>query len=515
MQKINLKKIFISIILALTIFASVPFAIYADETENETAANTVAYEDGILTLNTWTQVDNTYITKYGNVYLNVKKEDFLSYGFSYGDILTVDIAGNNIDVPFCNNYTDVDYGAIGIFARSQDSYVNIGINSGNFAGYIGIANKVTNEDSSYEWQANSGFEGTISVTVKMKQEKGYFDEINSRYLERSDSRESYPDLKDEEYANFREVTTTGMGEGILYRTSTPISDVAGRNTQAMAAIESAGVDTIMNLADDADSVSSYDGFADSYYAKCKYVTLNMSTDFTAESFREKLLTGLTFFADNPGTYALHCSLGKDRAGHVAALLELFMGASEDEIIKDYMTSYYNLYDVKEDDSIYEVLVQNFKKSMSSLLKAGLGEDYSSENLLSKQAVTDYFKAIGMTDEQIGNLRVNLNPEAAASEETTKTPETTEVTDTSTQTADQTSSDNKQSGSTSGSGSSVNSGSSSVSPSSQNQNGNAKSPNTAFSDDESQKTILIVLVVCVGLAAAVMLLILFGKIHKRR
>lgn len=45
---------------------------------------------------------------------------------------------------------------------------------------------------------------------------------------------------------------------------------------------------------------------------------------------------------------MHCTEGKDRAGFVSALLECYMGAAYDEVVADYMVTYYNYYGVTKE-----------------------------------------------------------------------------------------------------------------------------------------------------------------------
>ena len=60
------------------------------------------------------------------------------------------------------------------------------------------------------------------------------------------------------------VTTTGMGEGALYRTATPINPKNNRNKYADAALKSAGIRTVINLADSRETAEGYDGYSESY-----------------------------------------------------------------------------------------------------------------------------------------------------------------------------------------------------------------------------------------------------------
>lgn len=50
----------------------------------------------------------------------------------------------------------------------------------------------------------------------------------------------YPDLSDEQFANFRAITTTGIGAGKLYRSSSPVNPETNRNLIADRAV-SAGI----------------------------------------------------------------------------------------------------------------------------------------------------------------------------------------------------------------------------------------------------------------------------------
>ena len=49
---------------------------------------------------------------------------------------------------------------------------------------------------------------------------------------RTAERADYPELSDAEFANFRMVTAGTIGEGILYRSSSPIDPSLGRNAYA-------------------------------------------------------------------------------------------------------------------------------------------------------------------------------------------------------------------------------------------------------------------------------------------
>lgn len=95
----------------------------------------------------------------------------------------------------------------------------------------------------------------------------------------------------------------------------------------------------MSLADTEKSAPEYDGYNDTYYANQKVIYLNLRIDFASEDFQKGLAKGLRFLAQNEGTYVVHCTEGKDRAGHVSALLECLMGATYEEVVEEYMVTY--------------------------------------------------------------------------------------------------------------------------------------------------------------------------------
>jgi len=60
------------------------------------------------------------------------------------------------------------------------------------------------------------------------------------HLTYTDARSDYPNLSDAAFANFRVIATTGMGEGALYRTASPIDPTHERSAYADAALKMAG-----------------------------------------------------------------------------------------------------------------------------------------------------------------------------------------------------------------------------------------------------------------------------------
>ena len=348
----------------------------------------------------------TEIQKYGNLVLSMKGSELLAQGYAYGDIVTVTLNGQELDMPVGSNYSDVDQGSmicrVVIKPDTNEDTIILAINMGDLATTTAIAEKEKIEaDPGYVWHYS--VEEPVTVSFAMKEQGGYYDQWVMHQLVRSENREDYPDLTDEAYANFRAVTTTGIGAGKLYRSSSPVNPEINRNHQADAAAEKVGVKTFVNLADAEETMKGYEGFADSYYSKQNYICLNLGVDFSSEEFRHGLAEGLRFIAKGEAPFLVHCNEGKDRAGFVSAVIEALMGASADEITADYMVTFFNYYGVQPGTEQYDIIASsNIQKSLAAAF--GM-ESLSSGNL--QESCVSYLESIGLTADEIAGVQAKL------------------------------------------------------------------------------------------------------------
>ncbi len=349
--------------------------------------------------------NNLWMTKYGNVYTDCAAENFTDdLGLAWADLVTVKFLDQELILPVVPTYSYVDSGkpAVILGANEQGNptgYVSLAINMGNFAEAYGIAKKMTDESGNWYWVAFEGVEFPIEVSFELYEKEGYMAEYLLHELSRTNDRADYAHLTDAEFANFRKA----VGIDNLYRSSSPINPEIGRNTYAMTEVQNAGVTIIMNLADTAEEAAAYEGFAGSYYANQNVIYLGLGVDFAEESFQQGLAKGLRHFAQNEGTYLVHCNEGKDRAGFVTALLECLMGASAEEVVADYMVTYYNYYGVEPGTDKYEAIANsNIVKSLQTAFGV---EDLYTADLAAEAAA--YISAIGLTEDEIATLKANL------------------------------------------------------------------------------------------------------------
>ena len=349
------------------------------------------------------------ISRHGNLKLDISVRTLIELGYEYGDVIRVEVGDRKLNVPICHKVGDVDVGAPFMCVELPNQAMPEGrvvllINMGDLATALGLGEKVEiPEAPGYRWDLAEPYRDGISVKLSLVKKGGYLSQLDLHGVEFSDVREDYPLLTDEEYANFRAVTTTGMGANALYRSSSPINPKYDRNREADAAVNRAGICTVMNMSDSERVMKSYEDYAYTYYSKLDIIALDMMVDFASEDFESRLAEGFRFLIAHQGPYLIHCVVGKDRTGFACAILECLMGASADEVVTDYMVTYYNYYVIVPGTAIYE-------KVANSNVRHFLATAFGVESIYDADLRTcaeEYLRRIGMTDGEIDALRTRL------------------------------------------------------------------------------------------------------------
>ena len=118
-------------------------------------------------------------------------------------------------------------------------------------------------------------------------------------------------------------------------------------------------------------------------------------------YKEALITEIKTFAD-PDNYPiyLHCSLGRDRAGTLAFLINALLGVSEADLYRDYEMSFFSVNgfaDAAQGSGKIPVLLNNLDVLYDYLM--GLGGDTLAEN--TEAFMRSY---LGITEEEIRSIR---------------------------------------------------------------------------------------------------------------
>lgn len=356
------------------------------------------------------QAEIRNIDKQGNIILDISVQRLNKEGYETGDIITVTIDERSFAMPVGLMVNEAESNEeICLFENENEAndIVKLIVKNGSFFSVAELGEvELINEDPGYRIHWKDGIDLSIPVFLNMKEKQGHSEEYPSdeSVYERTSNRENYPHLSDGEYANFREVKTSGMKEGTLYRSSSPINPKMNRNLEADEAIRNAGIKTIINMADYPNGMKRYEGYENSYYQTCNIIALNMSTNFDNGGFEESLAEGYRFLIDNEGPYLIHCTEGKDRTGFSIAILECLMGARPEQIVSDYMKTYSNYYGIKLGSLVYNSIAQrNIIKDLSKAL--GIDSIFD-EHDLSKLA-EDYLLRIGMSIDEIDQLKEKL------------------------------------------------------------------------------------------------------------
>ena len=333
-----------------------------------------------------------------NLYLYYPADSFLAR-FEIGDIVTVEIVGyDTLDLPVVEYNSDVPIAHFMFSAVAGTDYVSLGIHNGPFSDVIGITDQTD----------------MVEVNVSLKEKGGYLFGLDMRYVQYLDVYpEKYPELSVEEYANFREIRTTGMGEKKLYRSSSPIDDCLGRNLYVDSLAKEAGVATFINLTDTEDYAKTYKDFDSSYYATQNVIYLSLPVEFYSSTFKDGIVKGFRFMIEHEGPYLVHCIYGMDRTGFTLSVLEALMGAKTEEIQADYAKTFSNYFNVVDGQQVTlnEQQVNFFKAVVTRNLRAVYradGIDIADADDIDWATPTERFlEKQGMTKEEISALKDRL------------------------------------------------------------------------------------------------------------
>lgn len=202
------------------------------------------------------------------------------------------------------------------------------------------------------------------------------------------------------------VKTSGIAPGKLFRSSSPVSTWSERYAFSDKAIMNAGVKTVINLADSDEKMRKHKGYNGSYYSKQNIICLNLGMKYKSKDFRRRLARGIHFMAVNEPPYLIHCSLGKDRAGFVCAVVECLSGAAWPEVVRDYMTSFYNYFGIIPGTKEYDFVVKN---EITRFIAENFRID-NPETANLYESAGNYLLGLGVSQKDIDTLREKLRRE---------------------------------------------------------------------------------------------------------
>jgi len=200
--------------------------------------------------------------------------------------------------------------------------------------------------------------------------------------------------------NFREIKIGCISKGVLYRSNHPIYN-GNIVENIILKANKANIKTILNLSDNIMFLKSkvkicpwYENLINNNNVIA--LNINMKFNIMENNFTKKIKQCILFIINHESPYLIHCEAGIDRTGFLSILLEAFMEARFEEIVKDYMLSFVDKNDYKEG----EIFIKNIFGTMKGNLIN------TNENI--KDLVDNYLKSkIGINENELNILRNKL------------------------------------------------------------------------------------------------------------
>ncbi|MBQ1322791.1 MAG: tyrosine-protein phosphatase [Erysipelotrichaceae bacterium] len=345
--------------------------------------------------------------EYGGVYIKIAIDDFNALGFSFGDSidLTFDNGKKLEDIPYYNGYY-VDAGEPLLIGYPGYEYIKATINYGQDL-WDEFSLKVPANVEGLWKKAVLEEHNTATITLH---EKGKYLPIQEASdIHYFDERERYD--SDAMFANFRSMNLGKLKRDVIYRSASPCDNQHNRAPYVDALIREAGVNTILDLADNEVKIEKYiarDDFASPYflslYDSDQVIPIALNMNYLSDDFGMKIVQGFNLMAEKEGPYLIHCTEGKDRTGFVAMLIEALAKASYKEIEADYMKTYANYYriDKSNDKEKYQIILERNLDGMIAFMVNDAGIDFKNCDL--SIYAENYLQRCGMSEEQIQALK---------------------------------------------------------------------------------------------------------------
>ena len=345
--------------------------------------------------------------EYGGVYIKIAIDDFNALGFSFGDSidLTFDNGKKLEDIPYYNGYY-VDAGEPLLIGYPGYEYIKATINYGQDL-WDEFSLKVPANVEGLWKKAVLEEHNTATITLH---EKGKYLPIQEASdIHYFDERERYD--SDAMFANFRSMNLGKLKRDVIYRSASPCDNQHNRAPYVDALIRKAGVNTILDLADNEVKIEKYiarDDFASPYflslYDSDQVIPIALNMNYLSDDFGMKIVQGFNLMAEKEGPYLIHCTEGKDRTGFVAMLIEALAKASYEEIEADYMKTYANYYriDKSNDKEKYQIILERNLDGMIAFMVNDAGIDFKNCDL--SIYAENYLQRCGMSEEQIQALK---------------------------------------------------------------------------------------------------------------
>ncbi len=337
------------------------------------------------------------IDPYGSVNLDIPSGRFAEAGFAWGDAVRVAIGDKAFSMPLLPHFRLVAPGEPALVVWPETNRAaRIAVFYGSFAGQSGLFVRRNAPDGRPAWSPAAPL--PLPVRIDLDRSGAFRENLHLLDLRRTNAREDYPDLSDDDFANFRAVQAPRLRPGALYRASSPILPELGRDRYVDDACRREGIRSVVDMADSVSAAHATPGFADHYVSALPGFYRQMGVDFTSPDFARDFADSLRFLATCELPCLLHCKEGQDRTGFACAVLECLFGATPDEAAEDYLCTFRNYYGTAPGTPAESALRATFFRILERAfgLPAPLPRDLSAP-------ARAYLLSIGLSESEIASL----------------------------------------------------------------------------------------------------------------
>lgn len=329
--------------------------------------------------------------EFGGAYIDISIDAFNKLGFKYGD---------SLDLTFSNNVKCEDIGYYsGYYVPAGQELVVA------YPGYSYIKYCINYGDDVY---TENNFDENTKVTITVNKSGKYKDIEETLCIKYSDDINEYPSK--EAFANFREIRTGHLKEGILYRGASPVDDSRKRTTAVDELLEEHNIAYNIDLADKNTEGSKYQvhSYIEGLRNNDKVLFLGMAAAYKTEDFASKMKALFEGILNNDGPYYIHCLEGKDRTGYVCMVIEALCGATYEELIDDYFITYQNYYQIEKGSDKYNIIKE---MHIDEMIRFVFGFNKTTNLLMANylSQVNSYLlEEVKLTEEQIDAVQAKLS-----------------------------------------------------------------------------------------------------------
>ena len=202
----------------------------------------------------------------------------------------------------------------------------------------------------------------ISKNIPINNNKTSFNESNI-YA-------NYPNITDQEFANFIKYDEFSIKKDTLYTSSSPINPCSERSNIADKYIKDNNIHHIINLEENESNTDNL--LNQTYTSEQDIIYAPLDEDMHSEKAKQSIKIIFEYIASNNGPFLFFCNNGASKCSKIISILQMLNTSNYDYIKVAYYKQYFNLV-YKNRNNLYDkyslenLLDENLKIELSNIL----------------------------------------------------------------------------------------------------------------------------------------------------